>query len=205
MTMVSMETNYKFDIVATKDAVQNAFDNAGLVLALREATAVVKTLSEELRETRQEYKNYTAKTEKILLGLTEYRKQNKNEREKITKNVVDYWLKKVSSPKQSVTNKTVVYFSPDNELYREPKSEFCYRLETDSGRVRIIQTLATHKSYVPTESLVEISGLASRKSLEGAIQAINRITHKKLRIVKLIEGFQDSGYRLCSDIILKKE
>ena len=51
MKMVSIEMVYKFDIVA-KDAVRNAFDNAGLALALKEATEVVKTLSEELRETR---------------------------------------------------------------------------------------------------------------------------------------------------------
>ena len=35
MTMVSMETVYKFDIVATKDAVRDAFDNAGLILAFK--------------------------------------------------------------------------------------------------------------------------------------------------------------------------
>ena len=55
--MVSMETVYKFDIVATKDAVRDAFDNAGLILALREAAGVIRTLSDELRQTRQEYKN----------------------------------------------------------------------------------------------------------------------------------------------------
>ncbi len=40
MIKVSMGTVYKFDIVA-KDAVRNAFDNAGLALALREATVVI--------------------------------------------------------------------------------------------------------------------------------------------------------------------
>lgn len=204
MKMVSMETVYKFDIVA-KDAVRNAFDNAGLVLALREATAVVKTLSEELRETRQEYKNYTAKTEKILLGLTEYRKQNKNEREKITRDVVDYWLEKVSSPKQSVKNKIVIYFSADNELYCEPKSERYYRLEANSGRSKLINTLIAHKGYVPTQTLIEITGLRNQKSIESTVYEMKKMIHKKLNISNFIDGYQDSGYRISPDVILKKD
>src|SRR3989338_8262679 len=192
MTMVSMETCYKFDIVETKDAVQNAFDNAGLVLALR-------------RETRQEYKNYVAKTEQILLGIKEYRKQNNTERKKIAKDVVDYWFEKVTTPIQPVKNKTVVFFSTDNELYCEPKIDHCYRLEVNSYRDKMIRMLIAHKTYVPTETLIEICGFASRKSLESAIDAMNRIAHKKLNIEKLIDGYQDSGYRIDPGIILKKE
>ena len=203
--MVSMETCYKFDIVETKDAVQNAFDNAGLLLALRQATNVVRILVDELRETRQEYKNYVAKTEKILLGIKEYRKQDESERKKISKDVVEYWLEKATTPIQPVKNKTVVFFSADNELYCEPKSDHCYRLETNSYRDRMIRTLIVRKTYVPTKSLIEISGFVSRKSLESAVQAMNRIAHKKLNIEKLIDGYQDSGYRIDPDIILKKE
>ena len=99
MTMVSMETVYKFDIVATKDAVRNAFDNAGLILALREAAGVIRTLCDELLQARQEYKNYVAKTENVLLGINEYRKQDDDERKKIAKDVVEYWFDKVSRPK----------------------------------------------------------------------------------------------------------
>src|SRR3989344_4544097 len=183
MTMVSMETCYKFDIVETKDAVQNAFDNAGLVLALRQATNVVRILVDELRETRQEY----------------------TERKKIAKDVVEYWFDKVSRPKQLLKNKTVVYLYVDSELYCDPKATHYYRLEANSYRDRMIRTLIVRKAYVPTESLIEISGFISRKSLESAVQAMNRIAHKKLNIEKLIDGYQDSGYRIDPGIILKKE
>ena len=205
MTMVSMESVYKFDIIATKDAVRNAFDNAGLILALKEATGVVRILADELRETRQEYKNYIAKTEKILLGIKEYRKQDDAERKKIAKDVVEYWFDKVSRPKQLLKNKTVVYLSVDSELYCDPKATHYYRLEANSYRDRMIRTLIVRKAYVPTESLIEISGFISRKSLESAVQAMNRIAHKKLNIEKLIDGYQDSGYRIDPGIILKKE
>ena len=203
--MVSMETCYKFDIIATKDAVRNAFDNAGLILALKEATGVARILADELRETRQEYKNYVAKTEKILLGIKEYRKQDDAERKKIAKDVVEYWFDKVSRPKQLLKNKTVVYLSVDSELYCDPKATHYYRLEANSYRDRMIRTLIVRKAYVPTESLIEISGFISRKSLESAVQAMNRIAHKKLNIEKLIDGYQDSGYRIDPGIILKKE
>ena len=203
--MVSMESVYKFDIIATKDAVRNAFDNAGLILALKEATGVARILADELRETRQEYKNYVAKTEKILLGIKEYRKQDDAERKKIAKDVVEYWFDKVSRPKQLLKNKTVVYLSVDSELYCDPKATHYYRLEANSYRDRMIRTLIVRKAYVPTESLIEISGFISRKSLESAVQAMNRIAHKKLNIEKLIDGYQDSGYRIDPGIILKKE
>ena len=203
--MVSMETCYKFDIVATKNAVQNAFDNAGLVLALKEATEVIKTLSEELRQTQQEHKKHLAKTERILSGIKEYRKQDKTERKKIAKDVVDYWFKKVTTPIQPVKNKTVVFFTADNELYCEPKVDHCYRIEVNSYRDKMIRTLIAHKTYVPTETLIEICGFASRKSLESAVDAMNRIAHRELGVLKIIEGYRDSGYRIFPSIILKKE
>lgn len=205
MKKAALAMSYKFNIGVTKDAVRNAFDNAGLTLVLREATEVIKALSQELRETRQEYKSHVTKTEKILSGIKEYRKQDDDERKKITKDVVDYWFEKISTPLQPIKNKTIVYFSLDNELYYEPKTEFCYRLEANSYRLNMLRTLMRHKSYVQTESLIETSGFVSRKSLESAVDAMNRIAHKKLNIFKLIDGYQDSGYRIHPSIILKKE
>ena len=203
--MVSMESVYKFDIIATKDAVRNAFDNAGLILALRETTGVIRTLCDELLQARQEYKNYVAKTEKVLSSIKEYRKQDDDERKKIAKDVVDYWFKKVTTPIQPVKNKTVVFFTADNELYCEPKSDHCYRLEVNSYRDKMIRMLIAHKTYVPTETLIEICGFASRKSLESAIDAMNRIAHRELGVFKIVEGYRDSGYRIHPGIILKKE
>lgn len=201
---VSLEKEYKFNLVA-KDAVQNAFDSAGLIVALKEATEVIKTLSQELQETHREYKNQLSKTENILSGIKEYQKQDKTERKKIAKDVVDYWFEKVTTPIQPVKNKTVVFFTADNELYCEPKIDHCYRLETNSYRDKMIRTLIAQKTYVPTETLIEICGFASRKSLESAVDAMNRIAHKELGIFKIVEGYRDSGYRIYPGIILKKE
>ncbi len=201
---ISLETEYKFNIVAT-DAVQNAFDNAGLMVALREATKVIKTLSQELQETKQEYKNQLTKTESILSDIKEYQRQNKIERKKIAKDVVDYWFEKVTTPIQPVKNKTVVFFTADNELYCEPRIDHCYRLEVNSYRDKMIRTLIAQKTYMPTETLIEICGFASRKSLESAVDSMNRIAHRELDVFKIIEGYRDSGYRIYQGIILKKE
>ena len=201
---VSLEKEYKFNLVA-KDAVQNAFDNAGLIVALKEATEVIKTLSQELQETQREYKNQLVKTEKILSGIKEYQKQDKSERKKIAKDVVDYWFEKATTPIQPVKNKTVVFFTADNELYCEPKIDHCYRVEVDSYRDKMIRTLIAQKTYVPTETLIEICGFASRKSLESAVQAMNRIAHTELGVFKILDGYRDSGYRIHPSIILKKE
>ena len=206
MTKVSIETNYKFNIVATKDAVRNAFDNAGLILALRETTGVIRTLCDELVQARQEYKNYVVKTENILSSIKEYRKQDDDERKKIAKDVVEYWFDKVSRPMHPLKNKTVVYFSVDSELYCEPKTpENCYRFEANSGRSKLIQTLIAHKTYVPTQTLIEITGLANQKSIESAVYEMKKIIHEKLNISDFIDGYQDSGYRISPSIILKKD
>jgi hypothetical protein len=205
MKTATLATTYKFNIGLARDAVQNAFDNAGLVFALREAVGVIKTLSGELRQTRQEYQDQIFRTEKILSGIQEYQKQGKSERKKIAKDVVDYWFEKATTPTQPVQNKPVVFFSPDNELYCEPKNDHCYRLETNSYREKMIRTLLSQKTYVLTETLIEICGFASRKSLESAVQAMNRIAHRELGVLKIIDGYRDSGYRIFTGIILRKE
>jgi hypothetical protein len=205
MKTATLATTYNFNIGVARDAVRNAFDNAGLVLALKEATGVIKTLSDELRQTQQEYKKHLVKTERVLSGIQEYEKQNKNERKKIAKDVVDYWFEKVTTPIQPVKNKTVVFFTADNELYCEPKIDHCYRVEVNSYRDKMIRTLIAHKTYVPTETLIEICGFASRKSLESAVDAMNRIAHRELGVLKVLEGYRDSGYRIYPGIILKKE
>ena len=205
MKKVTLTIDYTFDIAVAKGAVRKAFDNAGLAFALKEATEVIKTLSEELRETRQEYKEQIARTENILSGIQEYQRQNKNERKKMAKDVVDYWFEKATTPVQPAKNKTVVFFTADNELYCEPKSDHCYRLEANSYRDKMIRTLIAHKTYVLTETLIELCGFASRKSLESAVDAMNRIAHRELGIFKIAEGYRDSGYRIYPGIILKKE
>jgi hypothetical protein len=69
----------------------------------------------------------------------------------------------------------------------------------------MIRTLIAQKTYVPTETLIEICGFASRKSLESAVDAMNRIAHRELGVFKIMEGYRDSGYRIFPGIILKKE
>lgn len=205
MKTAVLATTYKFNIAVARDAVQNAFDNAGLALALKEATDVIKTLSVELQQTRREYREQITRTENILSGIQEYQRQNKNERKKIAEDVVEYWFEKATTPTQPVQNKTVVFFSIDSELYCEPKSDHCYRLEANSYRDRMIRTLIAHKTYVSTRTLIEICGFVSVKSLQSAVDAINRIAHQKLGTYKIIEGYRDSGYRIYPGIILKKE
>ena len=205
MKKVTLTIDYTFDIAVAKGAVRKAFDNAGLIVALKEATEVIKTLGEELRQTQQKYKEQITRTEDILSGIQEYQRQNKNERKKIAKDVVDYWFEKATTPVQPVKNKTVVFFTADNELYCEPKIDHYYRVEVNSYRDKMIRTLITHKTYVLTETLIELCGFASRKSLESAVDAMNRIAHKELGILKIIEGYRDSGYRIFTGIILRKE
>ncbi len=74
MKKVALTIDYTFDIAVAKGAVRNAFDNAGLVFALKKATEVIKTLSEELRQTKQGYQEQIARTENILSEIQEYQR-----------------------------------------------------------------------------------------------------------------------------------
>ena len=89
--------------------------------------------------------------------------------------------------------------------WRSNCSGVVFRMEAPSKRMRLITAMMTTKKYIPTKTLADISGLASVKSVQSAVQAIRRSAEKKLGLLKFIDGWQDSGYRINPNIMLKKE
>jgi hypothetical protein len=205
---VAIETNYRFSIV-TKKILRSSMKATGIAggdKIVRDNKPAIADLTKEIIETKLEVKGIRSLLERRagkFEGLTEYDQHFiKTFAREAATSFAEYFAKNATGP---ISKKTIVYLSPDGELYREPKSQYHFRMETSSRRMKLVETLMATKEYIPTRTLVDISGLASVKSVQSAIQAIRRTAEKKLKLQDFIDGWQDSGYRINPDVILKKE
>lgn len=102
--------------------------------------------------------------------------------------------------------KIILNLEGNGDLWRDPKSKYCYRLMESKERLSIVKFFAGNQTaqYIETKEVA----LASRKDKEYVrreIGRINRIVQNKLKTkkIKLIEGRQGSGYRLNPGIKIK--
>lgn len=205
---VTMGHTYRLSIGTTEKILRSSLKAAGIAdgeKIVRKNKLAIVDLTSEIVETKHEVKSIRALLERRagkFEGLTEYDQQFiKLFAREAAVSFAEHISKHATSPAGA---KIVVYLSPDGELYREPKSQYCLRMEASSGRMKLITALMRSKTYVPTKTLIELADLSSVKSVQSAVQAIKRMAHKKLRIPEFIEGWQDSGYRINPSVILKK-
>ena len=198
-------TTIRFSIDATKRAVEHAFANAGLD-PLTVAQNAIKALNISLIESESENALLKIKVESLLKENAEYKKRNQDERKKIAEEVVKYWRDEIKSEKEKNKKKgrMEVFITADGLIYREPKEKHNHRIEIKNGRGKLILAMLGKKSYTPTAELIELSGLSTRKSVEGAVYKIRKEIEKKLGVIDFIDGYQDYGYRINPGIIFKK-
>ena len=202
---VGFGTTMMFSIDATKRAVEHAFANAGLD-PLTVAQNVIKELNIRLIESESENTSLKIQVESLLKENTEFKKRNQDERKKIAEEVVKYWREDIKSEKEKNKKKgrMEVFITTDGLIYREPKEKHHHRIEINNGRGKLILAMLGKKSYTPTAELIELSGLSTRKSVEGAVYKIRKEIEKKLGVIDFIDGYQDYGYRINPGIIFKK-
>jgi regulator of replication initiation timing len=203
---VSFSTTMRFSIDATKRAIEHAFANAGLD-PLTVAQNTIKELNIRLIESESENSLLKIQVESLLKENTEYKKRNQDERKKIAEEVVKYWRDEIKSEKEKSKKKgrVEVFITTDGLIYREPKEKHNHRIEIKNGRGKLILAMLGKKSYTPTTELIELSGLSTRKSVEGAVYKIRKEIEKKLGVIDFIDGYQDYGYRINPSIIFKKD
>lgn len=205
---VAIETTYYFSLV-TKKILQSSMKTAGIAdsekIVQINKSAVVD-LTKEIIETKHEVKSIRTLLERRVSkfeGLTEYDQHFiKAFAREAAVSLAGALTKNVTSP---AGPKIIIYLSPDGDLYREPKSQYCFRMEVLSGRMKLVMALMASKKYIPTKTLIDLANLSSVKSVQSAVQAIKRMAHKKLKVSEFIEGWQDSGYRINPNVVLKKE
>jgi hypothetical protein len=205
---VAIEMNYRFNFV-TKKILRSSMKVTGIAggdKIVRDNKPAIADLTKEIIETKLEVKGIRSLLERRTSkfeGLTEYDQHFiKTFAREAAISFAEYFTKNASGP---TDKKSIVYLSPDGEIYREPKSQYYFHMETSSRRMKLVMTLMATKGYVPTRTLVDVTGLASVKSVQSAVQAIRRTAKKKLKLPNFIDGWQDSGYRINPNVILKKE
>lgn len=205
---VTMTTSYRLLVGTTEKILRSSMKTVGISggdKIIRNNKPAIASLTKEIIETKHEVKSIRSllesRTSKFK-GLTEYDQQFiKTFAREAAISFAEYFAKSTTGP---TSKKTIVFLSPDGDLYREPKSQYRFRMETSSGRMKLVMALMASKKYVPTRTLIQLTDLSSVKSVQSAVQAVKRTALKKLKIPDFIDGWQDSGYRINPDVILKK-
>ena len=205
---VEFAPTYRLSIATTEKILRSSMKSAGITdgnQIIKHNQPAIGLLTKEIIETKLEVKSIRSLLERRTSkfeGLTEYDQQFiKTFAREAAISFAEYFAKSTNAP----ASKTIVYVSSDCELYREPKSQYCFRMEASSKRMMLITAMMSTKKYIPTKTLADITGLASIKSVQSAVQAIRRSAEKKLGLPKFIDGWQDSGYRINPNVMLKKE
>lgn len=202
---VGISTTFIFSLGVTKKAVTNAFENAGLD-PLTIAQNTIRDLTIQLIEAKSENASLKTRVEILLKENAGYKKQAENQQEKIAEEIVKYWRSEIAKEKEKdkKKDKPVIFLSADGMIYREPKEKHHHRIDINSCRGKFLMTLMGNKDYTPTQQIIEITGLSSRKSVESASYQIRKDIEKSLGVKQFIDGYQDYGYRINPAVIFKK-
>jgi hypothetical protein len=94
---------------------------------------------------------------------------------------------------------SVLYLSSVGDLWRNPKSKYCYPMEK-GDRHRIIKILIANRGYNTTPSISAALGGKSQQSIRTEIAKIRQRITKYLGIdgKKIIKGRKGSGYKIGS-------
>lgn len=202
---VGISTTFIFSLGVTKKAVRNAFENAGLD-PLTVAQNTIRDLTIQLIEAKSENASLKTRVEILLKENTGYKRQAENQQEKIAEEIVKYWRSEIAKEKEKdkKKDKPVIFLSADGMIYREPKEKHYHRIDINSRRGKFLMALMGNKDYTPTQQIIEITGLSSRKSVESASYQIRKDIEKSLGVKQFIDGYQDYGYRINPAVIFKK-
>ena len=205
---VGIDTTYHLSVGTTEKILRSSMKAVGIKNGdkiIRDNKSAVADLTKEIIETKHEVKSIRILLERRTSkfeGLTEYDQHFiKTFAKEAATSFAEYFTKNKEAP---TGTKPIIYISSDGDIYREPRSQHHFRIETASRRMTLIRTLMTSKKYVPTRTLIEITGLATPKSVRSAVYAIKKLVEKKLKVTDFIDGWQDSGYRINPNIFLKK-
>ena len=202
---VGISTTFIFSLGVTKKAITNAFENAGLD-PLTVAQNTIRDLTIQLIEAKSDNASLKTRVEMLLKENAGYKKQAENQQEKIAEEIVKYWRSEIAKEKEKdkKKDKPVIFLSADGMIFREPKEKHHHRIDINSCRGKFLMALMGNKDYTPTQQIIEITGLSSRKSVESASYQIRKDIEKSLGVKQFIDGYQDYGYRINPGVIFKK-
>ena len=99
-------------------------------------------------------------------------------------------------------DKIILHLNSVGDLWREPKSKYCYEMGEKSGRHKIVRYLSQNHGYQQTSAISQEINGKNEQVIRTEIQKINSNVKNHLgkKIGRLIEGRKDSGYRIVHSV-----
>lgn len=110
---------------------------------------------------------------------------------------IKFTAKKSRPAKQDKSNSRL-YLDPVGNLWREPRSRYCYEMGQKSNRHKILRYLTENKGYQSTDDIARLLGGTNHQNIRTEIGKIKEKAENLLGIkgLKVIEARQGSGYRI---------
>lgn len=199
LKQVALETRFVFSILDTKNVLRSSMKTAGIADSdkiIQDNKPAVIDLTKEIIETKHEVKSIRSLLERRISkfeGLTEYDQHFiKTFAREAAVSFAEYFTQGKAKPD---LKQTILHLSADADLYRDPKSKYCYHMGKELLRYRIVKNLIG-KTYQTTPDIRIATEAGSDYSIRSAIMKINAKAKHDLKIGKLIEGRRTDGYRI---------
>lgn len=199
LKQVALETRFVFSILDTKNVLRSSMKTAGIADSnkiIQDNKPAVIDLTKEIIETKHEVKSIRSLLERRVSkfeGLTEYDQHFiKTFAREAAVSFAEYFVQGKAKPD---LKQTILHLSADADLYRDPKSKYCYHMGKELLRYRIVKNLIG-KTYQTTPDIRIATEAGSDYSIRSAIMKINAKAKHDLKIGKLIEGRRTDGYRI---------
>ena len=196
---VEFATTYRISVATTEKILRSSMKSVGIADSdqiIKQNQPAIGLLTKEIIETKLEVKGIRSLLERRTSkfeGLTEYDQQFINTFAKVAAiSFAEYFAQGKPKP---VLKQTILHLSAEADLYRDPKSKYCYPMGKELSRHQIIKYLIG-KGYQATSDIRMATSAKSDSSVRSAIMKINAKAKHDLKIGKLIEGRRTDGYRI---------
>lgn len=90
----------------------------------------------------------------------------------------------------------VLHLDKSGDFWMEPKAQFCYPLDEDSERLKILAYLIDNRDYQLTDDIAEHVGNKKKQNVRTEIGKIGANINKFLKLDDVIQSKPSSGYRI---------
>lgn len=196
---VEFMSTYRLSVATTEKILKSSMKSAGISdgdKIIKHNQPAIGLLAKEIIETKLEVKSIRSLLERRTSkfeGLTEYDQHFINTFAKVAAiSFAEYFSQGKTKP---VLKQTILHLSAEADLYREPKSKYCYPMGKEQLRHQIVKYLIG-KGYQATSDIRMATGAKSDSSVRSARAKINAKAKNDLKIGMLIEGRRTDGYRI---------
>ena len=197
---VDFMPTYRLSIATTERILRSSMKSAGIAdgeQIIKHNQPAIGLLTKEIIETKLEVKGIRSLLERRASkfeGLTEYDQHFINTFAKVAAiSFAEYFAQGKTKPVE--LKQTILHLSAEADLYREPKSKYCYPMGKEQSRHQIVKYLIG-KGYQATSDIRMATSAKNDSSVRSSIMKINAKARYDLKIGKLIEGRRTDGYRI---------